>query len=90
MYIKRNIEARLQKHGCCRKAVSIKYSQCLSAALVIQHAKRLRRIILSSVAWLAVPYFSTLSHKRFSQKVIKRKMCILIFSTTFIWNISQF
>jgi hypothetical protein len=32
----------------------------MSVALVIQHAKRMRRIILSSVTCLAVPYFSTL------------------------------
>jgi hypothetical protein len=41
-----------------------KYSECVSVALVMQHAKRMRRIILSSVACLAVPYFSILSHKR--------------------------
>jgi len=34
------------------------------AALVILQAKHIRRIILSPVAGLALPYFSTLSHKR--------------------------
>jgi len=38
----------------------------------------------------APQYFSTLSHKWHDfrkQKVIEYKMCILIFSTTFVWNI---
>jgi hypothetical protein len=33
-------------------------------ATVIQHAIRMRHIILSSVACPVVPYFSTVSHKR--------------------------
>jgi hypothetical protein len=46
------------------------------------------------VAFPTVQYFSTLSHKRqdFQKKkkkeVIEHKMCILIFSTSFIWIIS--
>jgi hypothetical protein len=36
----------------------------MCVALVIQRAKRMRLIILSSVACLVVPYSSALSHKR--------------------------
>jgi hypothetical protein len=61
---KRNNEARPRNHCCRAKAMSIAYSGCVVAALVIQHAMRMRRIILSSVAYLAVPYFSTLSLER--------------------------
>ena len=74
------------KRCCSGKAVSTTYSQCVFVASCIQHVRRTRRIILSSMACLAVPYFSTLSHKWYyiSENVIERKMCVLIFSTTFV------
>jgi hypothetical protein len=64
---------------------------CVSLAVVIRHKKRMRRLLLSFVASLAPPYFSTLFHKRhnFRNQVAEHKTFILIFSTTFIWNISH-
>jgi hypothetical protein len=66
----------------------------VSVALVIQHAKRMRPILLSSVACLAVPYFphylisGTIFGKR---ELLNRKcVCVLIISTTFVCNISHF
>jgi len=58
----------------------------VSVALVMQHAKRMRRMTLSAVVCLALPCFSTLSHKRydFRKKVIEHKMLILIFSAVFV------
>jgi len=55
-------------------------------ASVIQHAKFMRRIILSSVACLALQYFSTLSHERHDFRgggIFEHKMNAFIFPTTF-------
>jgi hypothetical protein len=67
------------------------YSECAFVALVIQHAKRMRLIIFSSVDCLALQNFSALSHKRrdFQKNVTEPKMCVLIFSTAFAPYISH-
>jgi len=70
-------EARFRNHCSCAKARSITYSEFVSVPLVIQHAKCMPRIILSTLAYLAPLYFPTLSHKmnHFRNNVIERKMC---------------
>ena len=58
----------------------------MSEALVFQQPQHMRRIVLSFVARLAVPYFPILAHKRqdFRKKkkeeVTERQMCVLVFS----------
>jgi hypothetical protein len=101
MSIQRIIKARLRTYCCSGKPIIITYfwrpdvwacaHGCASVALLIQHAIRMRHIVTSFVTPLAPPYFSTLSHKRhdFRKKVIEHKMCVLIFCTTFVQNISH-
>ena len=82
-HIQRSTDACL--HTNCRRGTAI-LSVYMSLASVTQHAKRMRRLILSAVVCLALPYFSTLSHKRhdFREKLLEHKMCVLTFATTFV------
>jgi hypothetical protein len=63
---------------------------CVRAALLIPHAMRMRHIVMSFVAPLAPPYFSTLSDKwhDFRKKVIEHKMCVLISSVPLLKHFS--
>jgi hypothetical protein len=69
------------------------FRECAFVAVVTRHAlrSRLTRIMFSSVTCLAWTYISTLSHSRhdFREKVIEHREFVLIFSTTFVWNISH-
>jgi hypothetical protein len=72
----------LSRNHCRReKAISITYSNVLLVALLIRHAKLVRRIMLLTVSTPALPYFSTLSDKRqdFREKknVTEYKMSVL-------------
>jgi hypothetical protein len=60
-------EARSPNHCCRGKSVRVKYYECVSIVSVVsvtRHAECIRRTMLLSVASLALPQFSTLSHKR--------------------------
>jgi hypothetical protein len=88
MCAQRNTEAR-SRNNCCR-------GKAMSVALVIQHAKRTRHIIFSSVACLALQHLSTLTHKLIKDMIFEgggglteHKMHVLIFSATLVRNISH-
>jgi hypothetical protein len=88
------LRARLRVGMCVRAReclharvrASVRGNICARVALLIQYAKRMRPIRLSSVASLAPQHFSTLSRKRhdFRNKIAEPKMFVLIFCTTFI------
>jgi hypothetical protein len=63
MNTRRINEARSRNHFCYGKAVSIAYSDSVPVSSNIKHAKRMRRIILSSEPHLA--------HRIFSQYLTK-------------------
>jgi len=45
MYVQRNIGVHSCNYCCSRKPTSVAYSECVSVALVIQHAMRTRHIV---------------------------------------------
>jgi hypothetical protein len=54
MYVQRTSEAR-SRNNCCRgKAISITYSECISVALVNQHANRTRRNVVCVLSGSAI------------------------------------
>ena len=84
MYVLRSIEARSRHHCCYGNPISVKDSEGVFIfVLATWHAERMRSIILSSVVCLALPHFSTLSHRQhgYQRRVIRYKRFASIFST---------
>ena len=57
IYVYNNTDEPSRKHCFSGKTIIISSSECMSIALVIPHAMRMRRIILPSVSSVAVPFF---------------------------------
>ena len=79
MYVWRNTEARSYNHCCSGRAISVTYSECVSIALIVQPAKRMRPIILSSEECLVPPYFSTFPRNRmdfWEKKILNTKFSL--------------
>jgi hypothetical protein len=63
---KHNIDARSRNHWRCGKEINATYSECVSPALVIQHAKGMRLIIFSCATCL-------INGRNFGKKFIELK-----------------
>jgi hypothetical protein len=87
MYEGRNNEARACNHCCTGKAINIMYCECVSLALVINHAMLMRHIVVC--ACLPVRFYNIFTRyltngTNFEKKnIIERKTRVLNFSTTF-------
>ena len=79
-------------HCYSGKAIFITYCGCLFVGLGIQHAMRMRHIVFCGLSGSTIFFSHYLTNDIIFEKKnnnIEHKMCFLIFSTKFVWNISH-
>jgi NRPS condensation-like uncharacterized protein len=72
------------KNYCSVKAISITYSECVNIVSGIQHAKRMRHTVICGLSGFTLFFHLSLKRHNFLKNGTKHKMCVLIFSTTFV------
>ena len=88
MYVSRNTEALSCNHCCSGKSTSNTYSECACVVLGIQDVISMRHKVICGLLDSTVFFHIIAWTARLSKKVIELKICVLIFSATFVWNIS--
>ena len=78
---KRNIEVHSPYYCCRGKAVSSTYSECVSVALVSQHATRMRCIVICGLSGFTMFFPHYLINGTILGKKLLHMKCVLIFST---------
>jgi hypothetical protein len=78
----------VHKHCSSEKVIPISYSDCVSLALVIQHAKRMRSIVICGLSGSAIFISSITQTARYSKKVMEHKR-VLVLSASSLGNISH-
>jgi hypothetical protein len=87
---KYNVGVHLCNHCCSGKAINITYYECAFLAFSMQHAMHVHHIVICGLNDYTIFPHYLINSRTFGGGVMKHKMCVLIFSTTFIRNFSRF